>query len=57
MTPKDLIKHFGSDKEAAHALGKTVPCIRQWLAAKHIPHWSQLAIQTITENRLKADSK
>ena len=55
MTPKDLIKHFGSDKEAAHALGKTVPCIRQWIALKRLSYWNQAAIQTITNGALKAD--
>jgi hypothetical protein len=55
MTPKELIQHFGDDHQAAHSLGKTVPCIRQWVALKKIPYWSQLAIQALTDGVLLAD--
>jgi len=55
MTPAHLIKYFGDDKRAASALGKSVPCIRMWVATNSIPLWSQYAIQTITKDCLVAN--
>ena len=54
MTPAQLLKHFGSVKETAHGLEKSEPCVRKWIMNDKIPYWSQLAIQLITNGKLKA---
>lgn len=54
MTPSEVVAHFGSNIKTAAALDKTETCIRGWLKNGAIPYWSQLAIQTVTNNKLKA---
>jgi predicted site-specific integrase-resolvase len=55
MTPQQVRKHYGSEIKAAAGIGVSVTTIRNWLAAGKIPKLKQLAIQTLTNNKLKAD--
>jgi hypothetical protein len=57
MTPKELVKYYGSEAKAAAGLGKSITCIRMWEKEKRIPVWSQNAIQTITNGALMASKK
>lgn len=57
MNIEQIVKHFGSKAHAAAELGKSIRCIDQWDKSKKIPYWSQLAIQALTNNKLKADKK
>lgn len=57
MTAQELIKYFGNETNAASGLNRSPRCIRNWVKAGTIPHWSQLAIETITKGKLKADKK
>lgn len=54
MTPSQLIKFYGDDIRTAAALGKSQKCIQNWVKKSAIPYWSQLAIQAISCNKLKA---
>ena len=54
MTYTELITHFGSEIKAAAALGFSQTAIKNW-SGVDIPRLSQLAIQTLTENKLLAD--
>lgn len=57
MTPKQLIKHFGSDNKAALSLGLSVQAVRKWTKAGKIPLWSQKAIAWVTDGCLKPESE
>lgn len=54
MTYKDLLKLYGSDIKIAANIGFSITAVKSW-TGKSIPRISQLAIQTITKNKLKAD--
>ena len=54
MTFAQLIKHFGSQVLAAHAIGVTQPTLSNWKARGRIPHLQQLRIEHITNGKLKA---
>jgi len=56
MTPKDLTDFFGSEIKVAAAIGVSHQAVRKWIANNSIPRMTQLAIQTITKNKLKADN-
>lgn len=56
MTPQEVRKHYGSEIKAASEIGVSVTTIRNWLAAGKVPRLKQLAIQTLTKNKLKADA-
>lgn len=53
MTYDDLIQHYGSQAEAARALGLKPPSISEWKEAT-IPYDRQCQIQIATGNRLTA---
>jgi DNA-binding transcriptional regulator YdaS (Cro superfamily) len=55
MTTQDLIEYYGSKIKAAAALGVSLTTINNW-EKKGIPHIKQLAIQTITKGKLKAET-
>ncbi len=49
-----LIKHFGSQVQAADAIGVTQPTLSNWKKRGAIPHLQQLRIEHVTKGRLKA---
>ncbi len=55
MKPQDVIKHFVTQKAAAHALGIGQSAVANWVARGEIPPLSQLRIESATAGKLKAD--
>lgn len=49
-----VIKHYGSQVAAAHAIGVTQPTLSNWKARGRIPQLQQLRIEHLTEGKLKA---
>ena len=57
MKPKDLIEYYGSKIKAAAQIGVSETTIRNWIASERVPKLIQLAIQTLTKGKLKAENK
>ena len=57
MTPKQVIKHFGTVRITAEALSVTTQNIYNWLALETIPRGAQCELEVITRGKLKADRK
>ena len=57
MTPKDIISHYGTKESAAACVGVSFSTISNWVRNNKIPRKMQLAIQTLTKNKLVADKK
>ena len=57
MTFDQLIKHFGTQAEAAAALGCSQPCISNWKKRGQIPTIQQIKAEYVTKGKLKADIK
>lgn len=57
MTPKQLIEYFGSEVKVAAAVGVSQQAVRVWRKNESIPRITQLAIQTLTKNKLVADKE
>lgn len=55
MKPSELLEHYKTKVKAAADIGVTEQTIKNWEAANEIPRLMQLAIQTLTKNKLKAD--
>jgi len=53
MTLDDLIKHYGSQAEAARELGMHRQRVSRW--AEGIPIEAQIEIEVATKGQLKAD--
>jgi predicted GIY-YIG superfamily endonuclease len=54
MTPRQVIKHFGSIQAAARSLGITTQAIYNWQKANRVPPRTQAWIQLETGGALKA---
>lgn len=54
MTAAEVVTYYGNKVKAAAALGVHPVTITNWGKSK-IPALKQLAIQTLTKNKLKAD--
>ena len=54
MTPNEVIEYYGSKIKAAAEIGVSEQAVKNWVAADSIPRLTQLAIQTLTKNKLKA---
>lgn len=54
MKFEQLIKHFGSQVQAANALGVQQPTISNWKKRGSIPHLQQLRIEHVSKGKLKA---
>jgi predicted XRE-type DNA-binding protein len=54
MTYAELLAHFGTQAQAAAAIGVTQPAISRW-KARVIPPFQQLRIEALTGRRLRAD--
>ena len=55
MTAIELFNHYGSKVKAAAALGVSENTIRTWLIENNVPMMVQLAAETLTKGKLKAD--
>jgi hypothetical protein len=56
MNFDQLIKYYGGEMKAAAEIGVSHQTIKNWKNSKDgIPRTQQLAIQTLTHNKLKAD--
>lgn len=57
MTYQDLVKHFGSELNAAISLGFTRQAVYHWKINGEIPPKTQAWIQLETSGKLKAAKK
>lgn len=55
MTPTEAIKHYGSQRALAEALGLKQPSISSWLSCGEIPYARQCQIEVVSGGALKAD--
>jgi hypothetical protein len=56
MTYDQLVKHFGTEAEAARVLIIPQTTINAW-SQNGIPHWRQSHIEHATEGKLRADKR
>ena len=56
MTYDQLVKHFGSEAEAARVLIIPQSTINAW-SVNGIPHWRQSTIEFATNGKLRADKR
>lgn len=57
MTPQEVVQHYGTQIKAAAEIGVTEQSIKNWVKAEKMPRIYQLAVQTLTKGKLKADDK
>lgn len=55
MKPNEIINHYGSPVKAAYKIGVSLQAVHNWINNGKVPRLSQLAIQTLTRGKLKAD--
>ena len=56
MTPKQVIDHYGGQRQAAQALKITRQCVNYWLHSGKIPPRTQAWIQFLTGDKLKVSN-
>jgi hypothetical protein len=56
MTVDEVIKFYGNEVKSAANVGVSVQTVYNWKTSG-IPRLTQLAIQTLTKNKLKADQE
>ena len=54
MTLTEIIKHYGSEREAAYHIGYSVQAFHHWRKRKRVPYKAQKLIEALTKNKLKA---
>ena len=54
MTINELITYYGSELKSAASIEVSVTTVRRWIKDDAIPYHMQLAIQTLTKNKLRA---
>jgi len=54
MNAKQVIKHYGSTRKAAEAIGVTYNAVQNWKSAG-VPRSMQFELEVITGGKLKAD--
>lgn len=52
---RDAIKHFGSERKLAEALGIAPPSVYSW--GRKVPDLRQLQIERLTGGKLKAEQR
>lgn len=57
MTYNELIDHYGNQMKAAAAIGVSLNAVKKWAAQDRVPRLTQLAIQTVSKNKLRADEE
>ena len=55
MTPKQVVKYYGSQSEAARRLGVSRQVISNWVRRKRVPLDWQIAITDLSMGRLQLD--
>ena len=55
MTPYELVYYYGNQTKAAAEIGVSEQSVRNWIIKKKVPNMVQLAVQTLTKGKLKAD--
>jgi hypothetical protein len=55
MNAHQLVKFYGNEVKAAAGVGVSQQSIRNWLKINAVPEVYQLAIQSLTDGKLKAD--
>ena len=55
MKPKDAVNYWGNQTKVAAAVGVSEQSVRNWIKADRLPKMVQLAIETLTKGKLKAD--
>ena len=53
MSPKQVVRHFGSQTKAAKALGVTRAAVNNWLRRGRVPFPTQCTIKHFTNGALK----
>jgi predicted DNA-binding transcriptional regulator AlpA len=54
MNPYDVVRHWGSVKDAATAIGVTDKAIYQWIQAGQVPKLRQFQIAALMKSKSKA---
>tara|TARA_R110000868_G_scaffold5516_1_gene33131 strand:- start:1224 stop:1412 length:189 start_codon:yes stop_codon:yes gene_type:complete len=57
MTPKQVVKHFGTVALAAEGLGMTRQIIYYWLRRGRVPRLAQLYVSAITPLKVTKTTK
>ena len=58
MNIQQVIKHYGSEVNAASALGRSTQTIINWRnLGKPLSSWNQHAIHSLSKGKLKVDAK
>ena len=55
MKPVELVEYYGNKVKAAADIGVSENTIRTWVKLGVVPPMVQLAVQTLTKGKLKAD--
>jgi len=55
MTYQDVLKHYATPERIAADVEVSVQTVAKWKKSGKVPKLYQLAIQTLTKNKLKAD--
>ena len=55
MKPKDAVNYWGNQTKVAAAIGVSEQSVRNWIKADRLPKIVQLAIETLTKGKLKAN--
>jgi hypothetical protein len=56
MKPSDIIRHYGTQVEAAAALDVAQSTISGWVTSGRVPALRQMQVQRLTRGRLKVDA-
>jgi hypothetical protein len=56
MKPSDIIRHYGTQVEAAAALDVAQSTISGWVTSGKVPALRQMQVQRLTRGRLKVDA-
>lgn len=52
MTPKQVLRHFGTKKAIAKALEIKPPSVQEWFTKDHVPHLRQTQLEKKTRGAL-----
>ena len=55
MKPIEAVNYYGNQTKLAAAIGVTEQCVRNWIKKDRLPNMAQLALETLTKSKLKAD--
>lgn len=55
ITPNEAVEFYGGRTKLAAELGVTETTVWRWQRDNEIPRMAQLALQTLTKGKLKAD--